>query len=74
MSANILLIEDDERLAEMVKDYLGQSGFDVTIEGTGGSGLVAADKKHFDIVILDLMLPDIDGPVSYTHLTLPTKA
>ena len=61
MSANILLIEDDERLAEMVKDYLGQSGFDVTIEGTGGGGLVAADTNHFDIVILDLMLPDIDG-------------
>ncbi|MGI9423349.1 MAG: response regulator, partial [Hyphomicrobiaceae bacterium] len=61
MSAEILLIEDDARLADMVKDYLGQSGFEVTIAATGGGGLAAADKHRYDIVVLDLMLPDIDG-------------
>ncbi len=39
MTEQMLLIEDDVRLAGMVKDYLGESGFDVTIAGTGNEGL-----------------------------------
>ncbi|MEZ5810593.1 MAG: response regulator transcription factor [Rhizobiaceae bacterium] len=61
MADEILLIEDDERLAGMVRDYLGESGFDVTVAGTGSRGLALHEAEHFDAVILDLMLPDIGG-------------
>lgn len=61
MTRKILLIEDDARLAGMVRDYLGESGFEVTIAGTGGEGLALQKKHGFDAVILDLMLPDTDG-------------
>jgi DNA-binding response OmpR family regulator len=57
----ILLIEDDPRLAEMVKNYLGESGFSVTIAPTGQTGLALHGRQEFDALILDLMLPDMDG-------------
>jgi len=57
----ILLIEDDKRLAEMVSNYLGEAGFTTAIAGTGGSGLALHDREPFDLLILDLMLPDMDG-------------
>ena len=61
MSDQILLIEDDARLAGMVRDYLGESGFRVTVAPTGGQGLALLGQGRFDAVILDLMLPEIDG-------------
>jgi two-component system phosphate regulon response regulator OmpR len=57
----ILLIEDDARLAEMVKNYLGGSGFSITIAPTGRAGLGLYGRQEFDAVILDLMLPDMGG-------------
>ncbi|HUS54758.1 MAG TPA: response regulator transcription factor [Thermohalobaculum sp.] len=61
MTEQMLLIEDDARLAGMVRDYLGGSGFVVTIAGTGAEGLALQRARGFDAVILDLMLPDMDG-------------
>jgi DNA-binding response OmpR family regulator len=61
MTKRILLIEDDARLAGMVRDYLGESGFGVTIAGTGSEGLALQSERGFDAIILDLMLPDTDG-------------
>ena len=61
MTDYILLIEDDNRLAEMVKDYLGENGFDVTIAPNGTDGLAKQKSHGFDAVVLDLMLPDMDG-------------
>ena len=61
MTKQILLIEDDARLAEMVREYLGEAGFDVTIAGTGKDGLARQKAHGFDAIILDLMLPDTDG-------------
>ena len=61
MSNRILLIEDDTRLAEMVRDYLGEAGYRVTRAGTGSAGLALQARDPFDAIILDLMLPDIDG-------------
>ncbi len=58
MTDKILLNEDD---AGLVSDYLGESGFDVTIAGTGNQGLALQKKHGFDAIILDLMLPDVDG-------------
>ena len=58
---HLLMIEDDTRLAAMVGEYLAQSGFTVTHMADGESGLAALQDKAVDLVILDLMLPDIDG-------------
>lgn len=61
MSHRILLIEDDTRLAAMVAEYLGAAGYRVTSAGTGESGLALQVREPFDAVVLDLMLPGIDG-------------
>ena len=61
MGPHILLIEDDHRLAEMVSEYLGEAGFRVSIEGDGRTGLSRLGSEPYDAVVLDLMLPDMDG-------------
>jgi len=57
----LLMIEDDARLAAMVQEYLTQSGYAVTHVGDGEAGLAAVQDKPFELVVLDLMLPGIDG-------------
>jgi DNA-binding response OmpR family regulator len=57
----ILLIEDDRRLAEMVASYLGEFGFSVTAAHSGSAGIALYRRDSFDALILDLMLPDMDG-------------
>jgi DNA-binding response OmpR family regulator len=57
----ILLIEDDTRLAEMVRDYLDGAGFRATRAATGAAGLALHARETFDAIVLDLMLPDMDG-------------
>lgn len=61
MTSQILMIEDDDRLALMVGDYLRQSGFGFAHCGDGTSGLAHLQKNSVDLIILDLMLPDLDG-------------
>ena len=61
MTDRILLIEDDKRLAEMVKNYLGEFGFSVTAAHSGSAGIALYRRESFDALILDLMLPDMDG-------------
>ena len=65
MSSQLLMIEDDARLAEMVGEYLGQSGLQVTHRADGKSGLAQLQGPDAgplpDLIILDLMLPDMDG-------------
>ena len=61
MIDRVLIIEDDSRLAEMVQHYLGAAGFRVDRAADGRSGLALVARDHFDAVILDLMLPDMDG-------------
>jgi len=56
-----LLIEDDARLASMVAEYLGRHEVDVTVAGDGERGLAALRRGRFDVVLLDVMLPGIDG-------------
>ncbi len=59
--SKILIIEDEEAIAELEKDYLELSDFEVTIENDGKKGLDLALNEEFDLFILDLMLPGVDG-------------
>ena len=61
MTHTLLLIEDDHRLAQMVGEYLVQSGFSVRHAPTGAQGLELLQQHTPDMVLLDLMLPDMDG-------------
>jgi DNA-binding response OmpR family regulator len=57
----ILMIEDDAHLAAMVSEYLGRNGFAVTVAPRGDRGLALLAKGGFQAVLLDVMLPDLDG-------------
>ena len=59
--SRILIIEDEEAIAELEKDYLELSGFEVIISNRGDLGLEKALNENFDLIILDLMLPEVDG-------------
>ena len=59
--SRILIIEDEEAIAELEKDYLELSGFEVVISNTGDEGLQIALAEEFDLIVLDLMLPGMDG-------------
>lgn len=59
--SKILIIEDEVAIADLEKDYLELSGFEVAIEHTGDEGLEKALNEDFDLVVLDLMLPGMDG-------------
>ena len=56
-----MIIEDEEAIADLEKDYLELSGFEVKICNTGDQGLQTALKEDFDLIVLDLMLPGMDG-------------
>ncbi len=58
---NILLIEDDERVSEVVKAYLEKEGYNVFLTAKGLDGIEINRKNDIDLIILDLMLPDISG-------------
>ena len=59
--SKILIIEDEVAIAALEKDYLELSGFEVVIENAGDTGLERALNESFDLVVLDLMLPGMDG-------------
>lgn len=57
----ILIVEDELAIAELEKDYLELSGFEVEVETSGDIGMERALNEDFDLIILDLMLPIVDG-------------
>ena len=59
--SKIQIIEDEEAIADLEKDYLELSGFEVKICNTGDEGLQTALREEFDLIVLDLMLPGLDG-------------
>jgi DNA-binding response OmpR family regulator len=61
MTERILVVEDDPRLADMLSEYLGQAGFRVTVAPLGRAALERLSTAEYDAIVLDLMLPDMDG-------------
>ena len=59
--SKILIVEDEEAIADLEKDYLEMSGYEVVIENDGTKGLETAMNNDVDLIILDLMLPGVDG-------------
>jgi two-component system response regulator RstA len=58
---SILIVEDDEALAELTKDFFEQFEFNCSIEGNGQRALSRAQEEEPDVILLDIMLPDLDG-------------
>lgn len=59
--SKILIVEDESAIAELEKDYLELSGFDVEVANDGEVGLQKSLSEDYDLIILDLMLPGVDG-------------
>ena len=62
MAKKVLIVEDDPDIASIVETYLTSAGFAVTVAADGAAGLEAAVSEDVDLVVLDWMLPDTDGP------------
>src|SRR5437588_5575565 len=69
----LLLIEDDVRLCHLVKDYLENMGYSVSMEHTGSTGLALALRENFHAIILDVMLPGMDGFEVLRRLRMHTQ-
>lgn len=61
MAKRILIVEDDDDIASIEKDYLEVSGYQVTVEENGTAGLTEALTGDYDLILLDVMLPGLDG-------------
>jgi DNA-binding response OmpR family regulator len=61
MSRRVLVVDDDPRLLHIVAMYLGIEGYDVAIAADGAAGLSEIGKQRPDLIILDIMMPGIDG-------------
>ena len=61
MSKKILVIEDDLDMSGILKDQLKDAGYTVTVANNGADGLKLAEKQEHDLIVLDLMLPELDG-------------
>ena len=59
--SRILIVEDEQAIAELERDYLELSGFDVEVANDGQTGLHKSLTEDYDLIILDLMLPEVDG-------------
>ena len=59
--SRILIVEDEISIAELERDYLELSGFEVEVASDGAEGLQKAINEEFNLIILDLMLPKVDG-------------
>jgi len=59
--SRILIVEDENAIAELERDYLELSGFEVEVANDGQTGLEKSLSEDYDLIILDLMLPEVDG-------------
>ena len=65
---HILIVEDDRAIARIEKDYLELNGFQVTLAEDGETGRKLALQQPFDLILLDVMLPKLDGFTLLQHL------
>ena len=61
MNETILIIEDEPKITKLARDYLAQSNYRTLIAADGNTGLAMARREHPDLIVLDLMLPGMDG-------------
>ena len=61
MAISVLIVEDDKHIAELLQLYLQKEGYAVTLAADGGEGLVRFREKNPDLVLLDVMMPVMDG-------------
>lgn len=61
MQRKILIVEDEERLRNLIRDYLVNEKYEVDLAGNGEEGLLMALDKEYDLILLDIMMPFMDG-------------
>ncbi|HLF02982.1 MAG TPA: response regulator transcription factor [Anaerolineales bacterium] len=61
MSKTILVVDDESKIVEICRDYLTAAGFNVAVAADGPNGLAAARREKPDLIVLDLMMPGMDG-------------
>ena len=61
MSKTILVVDDESKIVEICRDYLTAAGFNVAVAADGPDGLAAARREKPDLIVLDLMMPGMDG-------------
>lgn len=61
MAQKILIIEDEIAIQSILKELLTEAGYDVTVEGDGLAGITAFRKDRYDLILLDIMMPKLDG-------------
>ena len=71
MARNILVVEDDHNISDLIRMYLEKEGFEVRIAYDGGKAVEEYDAKAPDMVLLDIMLPVMDGWAVCAHIRDP---
>ncbi|MCH5185462.1 MAG: response regulator transcription factor [Oscillospiraceae bacterium] len=61
MKTGVLIVEDEELIREVIKDYFEDAGFEVTEAADGAEAIELAEEREFDLILLDIMLPKVDG-------------
>lgn len=61
LNKHLLLVEDDQDLAQLTQSYLSRQGFEITVIDNGLQAVTAINNNHYDLIILDIMLPQLDG-------------
>ena len=73
MARNILVVEDDRNISDLIRMYLEKEGFDVRIAGDGGKAIEEFQKQVPDLILLDIMLPVMDGWAVCAHIREKAK-
>ena len=68
MARNILVVEDDRNISDLIRMYLEKEGFEVRIANDGGKAVEEFEQRHPDLVLLDIMLPVMDGWAVCGHI------
>lgn len=68
MKKIVLIVEDEAELAEILNAQLAEAGFEVFVARDGEEGLKMAEKKHPDLILLDIIMPKMDGMTMLEHL------